>query len=82
MSHYLAREVEATPNLEVRLQTEIVGGGGDGWLEHLVLRDRAEGADETVAADGLFVMIGARPHTDWLPAEVDRDARGFVLTGI
>ena len=81
MSHYLTREVEATPNLQVRLQTEIVGGGGDGWLEQLVLRDRAQGGLETVPADGLFVMIGARPHTEWLPAEVERDARGFVLTG-
>ncbi|HYM57589.1 MAG TPA: FAD-dependent oxidoreductase [Solirubrobacteraceae bacterium] len=81
MSHYLLRQVEATPRLQVRLGTEIVGGGGDGWLEHLVLRDRAEGREETVDADGLFLMIGARPHTDWLPPEVDRDARGFVLTG-
>ena len=81
MSHYLVREVEATPNLQVRLRTDIVGGGGDGWLEHLVLRDRAQGSEETVGADGLFLMIGARPHTDWLPTEVERDARGFVLTG-
>jgi thioredoxin reductase (NADPH) len=73
--------VEATSNLEVRLGTEIVGGGGDGWLEHLVLRDRAEGREQTVDADGLFLMIGARPHTGWLPAEIDRDAEGFVLTG-
>jgi thioredoxin reductase (NADPH) len=81
MSHYLARQVEATPKLEVRLRTEIVGGGGDGWLERLVLRNRAEGSEETVEADGLFLMIGARPHTDWLPPEIDRDSRGFVLTG-
>jgi thioredoxin reductase (NADPH) len=81
MSHYLVRQVEATPRLHVRLRTEIVGGGGDGWLEHLVLRDRAEGSEETVDAGGLFLMIGARPHTDWLPPDVDRDARGFVLTG-
>ena len=66
---------------EVRLGTEIVGGGGDGWLEHLVLRDARTGSEETVAADGLFLMIGARPHTDWLPPEVDRDEQGFVLTG-
>ena len=81
MSHYLVRQVEATPRLRVRLDTEIVGGGGDGWLEHLVLRDRGTGSEEDVDADGLFLMIGARPHTDWLPREVDRDARGFVLTG-
>ena len=82
MSHYLAREVQANPNVEVRLATEIVGGGGeDGWLDHLRLRDRASGQDETVPAAGLFLMIGAHPHTDWLPAEVSRDQRGFILTG-
>jgi thioredoxin reductase (NADPH) len=81
MSDYLIREVEETPNLEVRLETEVVGGGGDGWLEHLVLRDHGQGSEETVDADGLFLMIGANPHTDWLPPEIDRDEQGFLLTG-
>jgi thioredoxin reductase (NADPH) len=81
MSHYLARHIEATPNIEVRVRTEVVGGGGDdGWLRHLVLRE-AGGEEETVEADGLFLMIGARPRTDWLPPEVARDSRGFILTG-
>jgi thioredoxin reductase (NADPH) len=81
MSHYLARHIEATPNVDVRLRTDVVGGGGDdGWLRHLVLRD-ADGAEETVEAEGLFLMIGARPRTDWLPADVARDSRGFILTG-
>ena len=81
MSHYLVRQVQAAPNVQVRLGTEIVGGGGDGRLEHLVLRDRAGGGEETVEADGLFLMIGARPHTEWLPPEVGQDDRGFILTG-
>jgi thioredoxin reductase (NADPH) len=81
MSDYLVRGLQATPNVDIRLGTEIVGGGGDGWLEHLVLRDRTSGNEETVDADGLFLMIGARPHTDWLPPEVARDAQGFVVTG-
>jgi thioredoxin reductase (NADPH) len=82
MSHYLARQVEATPNVEVRLRSEVVGGGGgDGWLEYLVLRD-GDGQEETVPAKGLFLMIGARPRTDWLPEEITRDSRGFVLTGL
>jgi thioredoxin reductase (NADPH) len=81
MSHYLVRQVEATPNVVVRPGTEIVGGGGDGWLERLVLHDRLEETEETVDADGLFLMIGARPRTEWLPPEIQRDARGFVLTG-
>lgn len=81
MSQYLVSEIEATPGLHVRPGTEIIGGGGDGWLERLVLRDRMTGTEETVDADGLCIMIGARPHTDWLPPQVARDAHGFVLTG-
>jgi thioredoxin reductase (NADPH) len=81
MSRYLIREIEETPNVSVRLRTEIVDGGGDGWLDHLVLRDQLKGTEETVAAGGLFLMIGAHPHTEWLPLEVDRDEQGFVLTG-
>jgi thioredoxin reductase (NADPH) len=83
MSHYLVRQVEETPNLEVRLETEVIGGGAgeDGWLDHLTLRGCAGGETDTVAADGLFVMIGARPNTDWLPAELARSADGFLRTG-
>ena len=80
MSDYLVRAVEATPNLEVRTDTSVVGGGGEGRLQHLVLRERS-GGEETVAADALFVLIGARPHSDWLPAEIARDTHGFLLTG-
>jgi thioredoxin reductase (NADPH) len=79
MSHYLVRQVEETPNIEVRAGTEVVDGGGDGWLDHLVLRDRS--GDEEVGAHALFLMIGARPHTGWLPATVERDPDGFVMTG-
>jgi thioredoxin reductase (NADPH) len=81
MSHYLDQEVQATANVEVRAATEVVGGGGDGHLEYLVLRECATGDEETVAADGLFILIGARPHTDWLPDEIARDRSGFVFTG-
>ncbi len=81
MSHYLVRQVEGAPNIEVRLGTEVVGGGGDGRLEHLVLRRREDGAEEAVGADALFLMIGARPNTDWLPAELARGDGGFVRTG-
>jgi thioredoxin reductase (NADPH) len=81
MSHYLIEQIEATPNIEVRTGTEVVDGGGDGRLEHLVLRSRADGAEETVSAQALFLMIGAVPHTDWLPAAIERDDGGFVMTG-
>ncbi len=81
MSDYLVRQVEATQNIEVRLGTEVVGGGGEGRLEHLELRETASGSTTTVEAQGLFLLIGARPNTEWLPSEVERDAQGFVLTG-
>src|SRR4051794_4308785 len=81
MSHYLIRQIQATPNIEVRTGTEVVDGGGDGWLDHLVLRDRTDGAEEKVEASALFLMIGAKPHTGWLPATVERDSAGFVPTG-
>lgn len=81
MSEYLIKELDASPNIDVRFSTEVVGGGGDDGLDHLVLRDRTTGADETVAADGLFLLIGSRPHTDWLGDTVRRDEWGFVCTG-
>jgi len=81
MSHYLVQEVDATPNVEVRTRTAVVGGGGEGRLQELVLRESATGEDQTVAADGLFVLIGARPHTDWLPPEIASDRDGFLYTG-
>jgi thioredoxin reductase (NADPH) len=81
MSEYLVSEIEATPNIEVRLGTKVVDGGGNGRLEHLVLSDVATGARSTRAADALFLLIGAQPCTDWLPAEVARDDGGFILTG-
>jgi thioredoxin reductase (NADPH) len=81
MSHYLVQAVEAAPNVEVRTGTTVVGGGGNGHLEDLVLRDSATGDEHAVAADALFVLIGVRPRTDWLPADIARDRNGFLLTG-
>jgi thioredoxin reductase (NADPH) len=61
--------------------TEVVAATGDSRLAELTLRDVGSGATETVTADGLFVLIGARPHTGWLPQSIERDPRGFLLTG-
>lgn len=81
MSSYLRDEIAATPNIDVLLGTEVVGGDGDVRLEQLTLRDAATDATRDVAADALFVLIGARPHTEWLSPEIERDERGFVVTG-
>jgi thioredoxin reductase (NADPH) len=81
MSSYLRGEIEATPNVDVRFCSEVVDGGGDGRLEWLALRDMNTGRAEKVDAAALFLLIGARPHTAWLPSEIVRDERGYVLTG-
>ena len=81
MSEYLVSEIEATSNIDVRLATNVVDGGGNGRLERLVLADAATGAETTEPADALFLLIGAQPFTEWLPPEMERDDRGFILTG-
>ncbi|MGY1669448.1 FAD-dependent oxidoreductase [Geodermatophilus sp. SYSU D00710] len=81
MSRYLVRQIEETPNIDVRTGTEVVDGGGGGQLEHLVLRDRRNGEERKVGAAALFLMIGAIPHTEWLPPRIEQDDGGFVLTG-
>ncbi len=81
MSNYLVKEIGATDNIEVRFKTRIVGGGGKGQLEHLLLEDSLSERTGTVPATGLFVLIGAKPHTEWLPEEIQRDKGGFILTG-
>lgn len=81
MSRYLYERIESSPNIEVRLRTEVVAARGDGHLEALTLADRASGTEEEVPAGWLFVFIGASPRTDWLGAGVTRDDKGFVVTG-
>jgi thioredoxin reductase (NADPH) len=81
MSTYLIRDIQNAPNVEVRHRVEVAGGGGDGRLEHLELRDQRSGETESVPAAGLFVLIGAEPFTGWLPGVVGRDRWGFILTG-
>ncbi|WP_369253234.1 FAD-dependent oxidoreductase [Geodermatophilus amargosae] len=81
MSHYLVRQVEATPNVRVRLRTQVVGGRGGSRLEGLTLQDRGTGRTEEVGAAAVFVLIGAEPRTGWLAPAVRLDEHGFVLTG-
>jgi thioredoxin reductase (NADPH) len=81
MSSYLRDQVESADNVDVRFRTSVVGAQGGVLLERLELRDNAASEVVTVPADALFVMIGAVPHTDLLPAEIARSPRGYVLTG-
>jgi thioredoxin reductase (NADPH) len=79
MSSYLIDEIRAA-GVEVLQSTQIVDAEGDDRLERVTLK-RASGATETVEANAVFALIGAEPGVDWLPPEVARDGRGFVLTG-
>lgn len=81
MSTYLVNEIENDGRIEVRTDTDLVGGGGDGRLEWLELADRVTGERSRVAAAGLFVFIGAETRTGWLPPAIQCDDHGFVLTG-
>lgn len=81
MSDYLTRHIRYLPNVEVRLQAEVVSGDGGHRLERIVVRNHATGAEDTLEVSALFVMIGAQPRTEWLAALVARDKQGFILTG-
>jgi thioredoxin reductase (NADPH) len=80
MSDYLVQHIQATPKVAVRLQTRVVRGRGDTRLESLTLEDN-QGKQAEVPAAAVFIMIGAKPHTDWLAPVLSLDKDGFVLTG-
>ena len=60
---------------------QVADGTGTSYLQSLVLQDTVSGARRRVPADALFVLIGARPRTDWLSDSIARDRWGFILTG-
>ena len=79
MSAYLIKEIATNGSIAVRTGSRVADGGGDGRLEWIELAQ--DGSVERVPADGLFLLLGAEPGCGWLPAEIARDERGFVLTG-
>jgi thioredoxin reductase (NADPH) len=79
MSDYLVRQIEATPNVVVRLGTQVVNGRGDTRVQSLTLQDGQRRQEEMPGA--VFILIGAQPHTEWLAPVLRLDERGFILTG-
>jgi thioredoxin reductase (NADPH) len=79
MSHYLVERVREHPQIDVRVNTNVVEAHGDEHLEAVTLEQ--DGERSRVDADGLFVFIGAAPHTEWLGDLVARSDRGFILSG-
>ena len=81
MSDYLIREIDATANVNVATNTEMVRANGEHLLESLELRDTRTGKTWTEPAHGVFILIGARPRTEWLKDTLQRDGFGFIVTG-
>ena len=81
MSQYLIDQLQATSNVQIEFNSSIVEAHGDHHLEAISIRNSATNAVYKVPANSLFIMIGAAPNTDWLSDVVERDARGFILSG-
>jgi thioredoxin reductase (NADPH) len=81
MSQYLIDQIEKTPNIRLRSRTELARVEGEERVERVALTSLDDGASTVEEAWAVFVFIGTRPRSDWLPPDVLRDAKGFVLTG-
>lgn len=81
MSSYLVQRIDQTANIELLSNTEIRRMQGKDHLEAIEIVNRINGEERTMQTGAVFSFIGAIPLTDWLPAEIERDAKGFVLTG-
>lgn len=81
MSAYLVDQIEATPNIAVRVNVNVVALHGGDTLEAVDVADKGGGSPETLPVAAMFVFIGQAPRTDWLGDLVERDGSGFVVTG-
>jgi len=81
MSSYLARRVQTCENIELLSHTEIRKMSGNKMLEAVELENTQTRERRVVETPAVFSMIGAKPCTDWLPPEIERDKKGFIKTG-
>jgi thioredoxin reductase (NADPH) len=81
MSEYLVKQIEDTPNIEVRVNSGVAEAFGEDNLERLTIKNSKTGEEESASARSLFIFIGAAPKTEWLDGVVERDERGFILSG-
>ncbi len=80
MSSYLIDQIGRTPNIAVLAETEVAEAKGEHHVESLLLKT-VEGEVRSVLADALFILIGAKPYTDWVQGSIMKDDRGFIVTG-
>ena len=81
ISHYLVEQIRRQSNIAVQLRSEIHAVHGNSHLSAIDIRDSASSAVRRHECGGLFIFIGADAETEWLPADIARDSRGYVLTG-
>src|SRR5438552_2247262 len=81
MSHYLIEQIEKTPNIEVQTRSSVVEVHGESRLTGLTILRSLTGEKENVPATSLYIFIGAQPRTEWLGGLIERDERGFILSG-
>jgi len=81
MSSYLIDQIDGIDNITVQPFREVQEGHGDDRLSRLTIYDNQKQDTYLVDAGALFIFIGAKPYTDWLPDSILKDQRGFVLTG-
>jgi thioredoxin reductase (NADPH) len=81
MSHYLIEQIEKTPNIEVWPRTSVVDVEGESRLTGITVECFPSGERKKLPASSLFIFIGAQPRTEWLGGLIERDERGFILSG-
>jgi thioredoxin reductase (NADPH) len=81
VSAALAKEIDRTRNIRVRVNTQVVEAFGEGRLEGVRLRHRVSGTIEAARTRALIIMMGADPNTEWLKGSMLRDAEGYLVTG-
>jgi thioredoxin reductase (NADPH) len=81
MSHYLIEQIEKTPNIEVWTKTNLVGVRGETRLTGITVQCQTDKTLQELPATSVFIFIGALPRTEWLGNLIERDERGFVLSG-
>ncbi|HEU4445709.1 MAG TPA: FAD-dependent oxidoreductase [Nitrososphaeraceae archaeon] len=82
MSRYLMHQINETPNIHVLLNSKVTEVHGENRLESITITNTQTGQIQTVPTSGLYIFIGAVPHTDAVAGLIERDANGFILTGL
>src|SRR5204863_6399559 len=81
MSQYLENQINATKNIVLRFNSNVVAVEGADHCETLTIESKKTGSTETVPASALHIYAGAIPRTDWLAGIVERDAKGYLISG-